>query len=120
VNWSRSTTLVLGVASAASVLYLLGFIPLLFLAQDSANPPVGTELEHGLLVLAGFAMFTYAVCELCFLVHALFGHGGSLLRRFGWALAIVATGPVAMAFYWRSALWPALRRTAAPPDPGAN
>jgi hypothetical protein len=105
VNWSRSATIWLGLATAFPLLYLGGFIPLFFFLQDSANPPAGPETEHILYIVAGFAMAIYFVVVLIYLFHVFACYRGSALRKAGWLLALVLAGPVAMVAYWVVNLW---------------
>ena len=105
MNWSRSTAISLGLATAFPLLYLCGFIPFFFFLQDSPNPPAGRTTEHVLFVVAGFAMAAYFVDYLFYLIHVVARYPGSALRKVGWALAFVLAGPFAMAVYWPINIW---------------
>jgi len=107
---SRKFAIMLGMVTAASLLYLAGFIPIYFFVQDSPNPPVGRDLEHALFVVAGFAMAAYMVCSVLFLAHAVGCYPGGMAGRFGWIIAIIFASPIAMIFYWPMVIWRPHRR----------
>jgi bacteriorhodopsin len=111
---SRSATLWLGLATAFPVIYLAGFIPIFFFLQDSPNPPVGRDMEHVLFLIAGFAMASYFVAFLGYLVHSVACYRGGIIRKVAWTLGFIVAGPFAMVPYWLINV----RCTAAPVQPG--
>src|SRR6478736_10472174 len=105
MQWSRSAAMLLGLATAFPLLYLAVFTPFFFFLQDSPNPPAGRATEHFLFLVALFAMATYFVDFLVYLIHVVARYPGSAPRKVGWALAFVLAGPFAMVAYWAINVW---------------